>query len=87
MSIEIIDEICFCSHTLDFFFNLIESNKKNFLFIYPFESVYCRINRTALTCCGNCQKLIAKNRNCQVSCFQRYFPKKGRYLDLKEAHL
>ena len=100
MSMKIIDKSYFCPHTLEFFFNLTKSNKTFFLFIYPFESIYCRVNRTMLICCGNgqnliaknrnsqdCQNLTVKNRNSQVSCFQRYFPEKESKLDSEEAHL
>ena len=68
-----IDEIYFCPHTLEFFLN--EQNKKN-CFVYAFESVYSKINRTILSCCFKCQDLIVSKYNSQVSCFQRYFPEK-----------
>ena len=84
ISMKNIDEIDFCPHTVELFFRLTERDKKTFNFIYPFRSVYCRVNQTVLTVYCDCQDLDVENCNSQVSCFQRYFPKKGSYLGLEE---
>ena len=44
-----IDKIYFCPHTLECFFRLKERDKKVFNFIYPFQTVYCRVDQTFFT--------------------------------------
>ena len=53
-----IDEIYFCYYTLGFLLRLTERDKKTFNFIYPFKSVYCRVNQTVFTVCCDCQDLV-----------------------------
>ena len=82
-----IDEIYFCPHTLEFFFRFTRCDKEVFNFIYPFETVFCRVNQTVFTVCFDCQDLVVKDYNLQASCFQKFkniFPKKS-YLGLEEA--
>ena len=67
------------------FLRLTERDKKVFNFIYPFQTVYCRVNQTVLTVCFDCQNLVVKDCNSQASCFQRYFPDKKSYLGLQEV--
>ena len=74
-----IAEINFCPYTL-VFFRFTERDKKVFNFIYPFQTVYGRVNQTVFTVCFDCQDLVVKDYNSQASCFQRYFAKKRSYL-------
>ena len=37
------------------------------------------------TVCHSCQKLVVKDHNSQVTCFQRYFPEKKKLFRLRRS--
>ena len=70
-----IEGIHFCPHTLEFFKGLQSTIKK---IIYPFQSVYCSVNKSVFTVSHRCQNLVVKDHNSQATCFQRYPPPKKK---------
>ena len=72
-------EICFCPHTFALYFNIPQKERNLFKFLYKFPGICYQVNNLILPSCFACHEAVVRKQNSQITCFIRFFPKKGYF--------